>query len=401
MRRPSSPVKNLAVAAGLAALLLTQAACRVNVTVTGDGNADASSQASAEQQAEPEALTMTTSVSQDKKYDAVVFSLTQDEFEACGYSLGDSVNVKFSNGSSIDDVPFFNGYYVRLGAPVVVAYPGQEFVSFTFNNMGAWTQEGISDSDTAEITMNERGKYLATQQALGQDYPTTRESYASDEQFANFRALSGGKLKKDFLYRGASPVDNARGRAAYVDDLLEATGITCVVDLADSTEEMEGYFAATGFDSPYVQGLYEQGRVATLSMSSSFTSDSYKQKLGVGMKHLLSCGGPAYIHCLEGKDRTGFVCMLVEALAGASYDEMCSDYMQTYANYYGITKDGTPDRYDAVVSLYFDAFIEFLHGAEDGQIDKTANYSEDAKAYLRECGLTDAEIEQLVALICE
>ena len=208
-------------------------------------------------------------------------------------------------------------------------------------------------------------------------------------------------MKANYLYRGASPVDNTHGRAAYADDLLEAYGITCVIDLADSADEMQGYFAATGFDSPYVKSLYEQGHVVTLSMSSSYSSDVYKQGLAAGMRHLLHGDGPTYIHCMEGKDRTGFACMLIEALAGASYDEMCADYMQTYANYYGITKTGSADTYDAIVSLYFDAFIEYLTGAEEGQADKTADYSGAARDYLLSAGMSDAEIDQLVALICE
>ena len=48
--------------------------------------------------------------------------------------------------------------------------------------------------------------------------------------------------------------------------------------------------------------------------------------------------GPCLIHCVEGKDRTGFVCALMLALAGASAQEIIDDYMITYYNYYGITK---------------------------------------------------------------
>ena len=38
-----------------------------------------------------------------------------------------------------------------------------------------------------------------------------------------------------------------------------------------------------------------------------------------------------------------------------------NDYMMTYENYYGITKQDNPEKYDAVVSVYFDAFAAFLH----------------------------------------
>ena len=392
------------VALGLSAALLTQAGC--TVTINGGGNAGAGAGATAasdqaKDSQQDQAIELTSSVSKDEKYGSVKLSADQSSFDACGYTLGDSVNVEFSNGFTLTDVPYFNGYYVKTGEPVVVAYPGFDYVAITYNNQGMWDQAGLADGDTVTITLCEKGKYLATQEALSQSYPSEREKYDSDEQFVNFRALTGGRLKANYLYRGASPVDNSHGRAAYSDDLLEANRITCVIDLADSADEMQGYFAATGFDSPYVKGLYEQGRVVTLSMSSSYSSDAYKQSVATGMRHLLQYGGPAYIHCMEGKDRTGFVCALVEALAGASYDEMCADYMQTYANYYGITKASNADSYDAIVSLYFDAFIEYLTGAEDGQADKGADYSDAARDYLISAGMSDAEIDQLVALICE
>lgn len=109
--------------------------------------------------------------------------------------------------------------------------------------------------------------------------------------------------------------------------------------------------------------------------------------------------GPYYIHCMEGKDRTGFVCLLLEALAGASYEEMQRDYMLTYENYFHITAAGTPEKYNAVVDLYFVPFLEFLHGSEDIEALKAADYTEDAAAYLKSGGMTEAEIAALISLI--
>ena len=343
--------------------------------------------------------TLTASVSQDPKFDAAVFSLTPEDFEQAGFSFGDSCNVTFSNGYSLDDVPYFNGYYVKTGAPVIVAYPNSEYVLINNNNRGFWTPVGLESGCTAEITLNTAGKYLATYEALGQSYSTDRSDYESDEAFANFRAMYGGKLKENFIYRGASPVDNSRSRAAVTDALLESAGIRCVIDLADSAEEMEEYFASVDFASEYTKALYEQGCDIVLSMGANYDSDAYKESVAQGMRHLLTYGGPAYIHCMEGKDRTGFVCLLLEALVGASYEEMCADYMATYDNYYQISQAGTPERYDAVVALYFDAFLEYLYGTDDVSVLKTADYTQAARSYLTDCGMTEQEIGELIALI--
>lgn len=65
------------------------------------------------------------------------------------------------------------------------------------------------------------------------------------------------------------------------------------------------------------------------------------------IKVFLSEGETPYlVHCLEGKDRTRFAIMVLEALMGWNATQITDDYMQTYANYYGI-EPGT-EKYDLI-----------------------------------------------------
>lgn len=339
------------------------------------------------------------SVSEDSKFGAALVNVSIDNFNKLGFNLGDSCNIKFSNGYEINDVPYFNGYYVKNNMPVIVSYPSNPYVLITYNNYGIWDVAGLKEGDTVSVSLNEAGKYLATQEALGQSYSLDITEYPSAEAFSNFRSLSGGNLKENLIFRGASPVDNSRNRAKTADTLLEKNKINSIMDLADSDEDIHGYFKEEGFSSTYTKGLYEKGNIVLLSMGSSYTSDTYKKSVVKGFRHLLNTDGPYYIHCMEGKDRTGFVCALLEALASSTYDQMCADYMITYKNYYGITKEEMPDKYQAVVSLYFDSFMEALHGESDIEELKKTDYTEDAKTYLSQGGMTDSEIEQLIKLI--
>lgn len=389
----------------IAALSVLFVACFVaGCTSGGEGGGQEGQDA----QSGAQAASVSGTVTKHERYDSAITSLSAEDLAAAGFSFGDSCDVAFSNGFTVNDVPYFDGYYVRKGEPVVVAYPSDQYVCVARNNSGFWTSAGLSEGDTVTITVSDAGKYRSTYEALAQKYSTERTDYASDEQFSNFRALSGGKLKENFLYRGASPVDDSRKRAAVTDSLLERYGIVDVVDLADTQADMEGYFAAEGFSSAYTRGLYERGADVTLGMSSDYEADAYRTGVATGMRHLVEYGGPAYIHCMEGKDRTGFVCALVEALAGASYDEMRADYMTTYANYYGITAEGTPERYEAVASLYFDAFARYLLGqaeggasfAEAGEAELAgASYEAGARSYLQGCGMSAEEIDRLVETI--
>ena len=340
-------------------------------------------------------------VTRDEKYDAVYLEVTIDDFLEKGFAFGDSCDIKFSNGLEFKDIPFFNGYYVRTGLPLIVGYPGYPYVAVTRNNEGLWTAAGLKEGDRATVTLHERGKYSAVQEALGQSYSNDRAEYTDDVQFANFRELSGGALKPGFLYRGASPCNNEKNRAPYANAFVEEKGVRFILDLADSKEDFEGYMAGEGFTSDYTAGLYQEGKIALLDMGSSYGSDAYKQKLAGGLREMIAAEGPVYIHCTEGKDRTGFVCMLLECLAGASYSEMLSDYMKTYENYYGVSETGTPEKYAAIADLYFDAFAAYLHGTEDIAVLRSADYTEDARAYLRDAGMTAEEIGALEAMIRE
>ena len=403
--KPVAPkVAAVALSALLAASVVSAAGCAANdgsptkgsFTVEGTESGDLA-----------QAALAVGTVVQQERFDSAVTDFTADDLTEAGFTFGDSCDISFSNGYTLTDVPYFDGYYVKRGQPVLVAYPKDPYVTVGRMNSTLWSVAGLSDGDTVTISMNTPGKYRSTYESLSQTYSVDRSDYASDERFSNFRALTGGDLKDGFLYRGASPVDNSRNRAAITDSLLEKAGIVDIIDLADTEANMKKYFAESSFSSNYTRGLYERGADVLLGMSADYDSAAYKEGVAKGMRHLLANGGPAYIHCMEGKDRTGFVCILLEALAGASYDELCADYMITYANYYGITADGTPDRYNAVVSVYFNDFAGYLNGLAGGVADadaaalRAADYVQPARTYFASCGLSEDEIDQLVRLIAE
>lgn len=110
---------------------------------------------------------------------------------------------------------------------------------------------------------------------------------------------------------------------------------------------------------------------------------------------MMNAQGPVYIHGTEGKDRTGFVCIVLEALAESSYDEMLDEFMISYKNYYSVDQNSTPERYKAIVELYFDDYICCLCETDTVGPTENVNYSENAENYLRNGGMTETEIAQL------
>ncbi len=337
----------------------------------------------------------------EKKFGGVYLDITIDEFNALGFEYGDSCDVTFSNGYKLEDIPYYNGYYSKTGHPLISAYPGFPHIDVCVNNGDPlWETAGLKEGDTGTVTLREKGKYLTTQQALAAVYTTDRNDYPSDEAFANFRAMKGGQIAENTVYRSASPCNNEYGRAAYASALAEKAGVQFILDQADSTEEVEGYYTDPSFDMSWHKGLFDNGHVAALDMNVNYRSQKFAGKLVEGLRQMIAQDGPYLIHCTEGKDRTGFTCALLEALCGASYDEMLDDYMISYDNYYGINKQTDKDRYDAVVDAKFNDIALCIGGQPvDGKLDGL-DYKAGARKYLLDAGMTEEEIAQLENKLC-
>ena len=331
----------------------------------------------------------------EPEFGGVYIQNTIEQFNALGFAYGDSVDVTFSNGYTLHDLPYYNGYYTQTGEPLLIAYPGYDFIKAAVNSGDdLWEVAGLSESDTATVTLFERGKYLDIQNARDIHYENDRDLYESDEIFANFRAVKAGDIRPDRLFRSSSPCSNVIGRAAYADKLMGEADVKWILNLADDSEKIETYFDDPAFASPNFRKLYDAGKVDPIALDMNFTSVVFREKLASGLVNLSGQEGPYLVHCTEGKDRTGFVCMLLEALCGASYQEIVDDYMITYANYYGITQAADPDRYAVIVSNVLDPMIRGMIG-DPGADLTTVDLTAAAEAFLTDAGMTEAQIVAL------
>ncbi|MBQ3390693.1 MAG: tyrosine-protein phosphatase [Firmicutes bacterium] len=329
----------------------------------------------------------------------ICIDISIDEFNALGFEFGDSVDIFFSNGYRMENIPYYNGYYTAAGEPLLVGYPGSEHIKAGINSGDdLWEAAGLQEGDTATVTLREKAGYLDVQNARDLHYEDDRGFYSSDEVFANFRPVRGGRLKENALYRSASPCDNTRNRALFADSLMAGSGVVYILDLADDDETIGRYFQEEGFVSPYFRSLYENGQVMPLALNMNYGSDAFKAKIVKGLTALAENEGPCLIHCTEGKDRTGFVCMLLEALAGAGYEEIVTDYMITYENYYGITKEGDGIRYGLIVEGLLDPMLRSIAGDGSGDL-KTTDLAACARQYLIDIGMSEEEIGRLESRI--
>ncbi|MBO4839423.1 MAG: tyrosine-protein phosphatase [Lachnospiraceae bacterium] len=348
-------------------------------------------------------------ISHEPEFGGVYIEMTIDDFNKLGFVYGDSVKVVFSNGYTLEDVPYYNGYYVDAGEPLLIAYPGYDYIKACINYGADLWEEGnlysaqtdlfltadLDEHCTASVYLNEHGTYADIQAARDISYTDIREEYTTDEEFANFRNIHPGDIKEGVLYRSASPCDNQHNRAPYVDALMAEAKVLCILNLSDNDAKIEKYIFKDDFSSPYFLYLYQSGNVIPLALNMNFAAEEFTQKLTVGFTAMAEKDGPYLVHCTEGKDRTGFVCMLLEALCGASYQEIVEDYMLTYDKYYKITEIKDKAKYDVILDKNLNAMLYTVIGDKNVDLTKV-DLAAGARNYLINAGMSEAQVDKLI-----
>ena len=254
-----------------------------------------------------------------------------------GYEFGDIVRVGILDRTM--DIPLVENYSeTAVGSamcrlkPGTGETPGKVCLGINMGSMAAslgldpTERTGvITDSSGTPvhvtISMQEKGGFLEMYHLLQVSGTDVRADYPelTDAEYANFRAVSMPCIRENLLYRSSSPVDPSDNRNREADRCLAEAGIRTVLDLADTQEEMEAY---DGFRETACSGC----AIIPLDLGMDFTDESFLSGTAEGIRFMLSHEGPYLIHCKEGKDRTGFLCALLEFLCGASEKEVEEDY---------------------------------------------------------------------------
>ena len=336
--------------------------------------------------------TLTGTVTAVSKYGNITTDLSMEDVAATGFETGDILTVTV--GETTLEAPLGTAYSdVDTGSVIVLPDSDTNTLAVAIN-MGNFSETYSAVEGTVlTFAMQEKAGYLEEYQIRNIDSLRTNEraDYASDEVFANFRPIVMGDIAEGVLYRSSSPVNPELGRNTYADDLAEAAGIQTVLNLADSQETMEAY-------EGYAESYYATLNVIPLDMGVDFAAEDFAAKLKTGLEYLLANEGPYLIHCNEGKDRAGFVSALLEALMGASLDEIVADYMTSYENYYHVEEDS--EQYDRIAESNIMASLRMIAGLEAGADLSGTDLRAAAVGYLTETvGLSAQQVEDLQAVL--
>lgn len=318
---------------------------------------------------------ITGTIERVDEYGDLIPSFKVPEFNAKGFEYGDMLLVKIG-----DLKPMKMAYvtaYTDVGTMGICfcdySKRGDE-ITIAITNASFFDWIGGNEGDAIEVKLAEKAGFLDEYNNVQVILSNNRSDYASDEIFANFRMVETTGIKKGVLYRASNPLNAKKNkvRYTYVDKLAQKAGIKTEIDLADTTKVLEPVMAASDYNAPYCSALLKKGNVSLLGMKADFFLEESFQKIAEGLRFMLTHDAPYLIHCNEGKDRAGAFIMVLEALAGASIDEIKYDYMTTYVNYY--TLDRNSNKYRDLEEITIDHLIYLFANPEKVKKLQTINW---------------------------
>lgn len=337
---------------------------------------------------------ITTYVQEIGRYDAAVLALKAADLYAAGFAPGDLVTVTFPGRQFVMPVGrAYSDVDNRQMILMEIVLDGRMLV--TINNGDAFASiYDIHVGDPVTIRMKEKAGYLKEYHLRSCEMSGSRADYASDEIFANFRYVKAGKIAPGRLYRCMSPIDPADSRNLTADALLSETDVKTVINLdGDPGERMDLY-------PGYKKTWYSRLKLVPAKICYSPANPQFFAGMGTICRAILTEEGPFLIHCRYGRDRTGNVCAVLEALCGASMDEITDDYMLSYENIHHIAHKNEKWLFHA--ERHVDGFFREILGIKDvcalPQPELTARIRD---LLIQKSGMTAAELDGVCRKLCE
>ena len=214
----------------------------------------------------------------------------------------------------------------------------------------------------------------------------------ADEALANFRNARAGTIGANCLYRSQHPA-NGSYRSRFALKLMQENNVRTVLNLSNSDSSLKKNFTKYKIELPnYYRLLYNSGSVYSANMSGSNRKGStIRRKVAKVGKFMAKKKGPYLIHCEIGRDRTGFVMLILESLMGAPYNYMLDDFTFTDMNRKGLTYEAS--KKIAINRLNGD--LSIISGKSKKTNWSKQNLAKYAEKYLKKGGMTNSEITAL------
>jgi len=334
-----------------------------------------------------------------------LFKIFSKDFFDAGYNIGDIITLSF-NGKEYDLPVALDFNFLDMGkAGLCTEVLGADYlmilslgVSFaestgmlTENDIsndqtqGLWSlKEGYSFPIEIKISLKEKGGYLERLKLFELVRTYKREDYSdfTDDEYCNFRMVTSGKIKPNRLYRTSSPIDPRLKREEYADKACKREGIKSTISLSDRESLARKH---PNFENTY----YSTCNNLFLSMPPAYFNKRFNAGFVTILRFIIEKPAPFAIHCLEGKDRTGYTLAIIECLCGASIEEIKKDYTLSYVNFFKVKPNSYT--YKELSKRIEDLLLIAFKKDSLENVDLV----KESKKYLINLGLTKEEVTKL------
>lgn len=330
-----------------------------------------------------EKFSITTKVVSVDNHGNAILAVKGSTFSARGFSVSDMVSINVGAFKCV--APIVQNYSDVENGEYLLRIKGNE-VSLAINMGNFCKASGAKEGSQVTIGMKERYGYLTAYHIRMLKSTENREDYESDEVFANFREVKIGKIAEGRLYRTGNPI-TPHPRSPYSAKLLEEANVKAILNLHQSEEDAPQWIE----EGSFYDTLYKDGKVICLGMGVSFSDLSFIQKLNTALKFIADNKLDSYaIHGKDGKNRTGYVCAILEALCGATMKEITDDYMKSYENYYNVKRNS--NQYKELAKSVQYVFQNINNGKN---VNDKNLYSVVEKYLIETVGLTAEDIQNI------
>ena len=206
---------------------------------------------------------------------------------------------------------------------------------------------------------------------------------------SNTRDLGGyfttdGKyqVKQGMIYRGAA-IDNITEEGKAV--MLKTYGIKTDLDIRGTTDHTQ---SPLGSNINYVKCLgpdYCTGGSGINSANEEYRNGLLKEIKTFAVKE----NYPIYIHCAIGRDRTGTLCFLLNALLGVGENDLFMDHEISF-----FSEAGSAGNFSQTVGS-FGQLYKYILDYSDGSLQ------ENTEKFMLDLGVTQAEIDGIREIMLE
>ncbi|MGN1376550.1 MAG: tyrosine-protein phosphatase [Prevotella sp.] len=343
----------------------------------------------------------------------LVIDIPEDSLYNAGYENGDIVTISGGSLPESLDMPLTNNMMAAgTWGMFLTQYSNEPTLTIGLVNASFFDRVGGKAGDRLTISMKEKAGFLDINDKMNLWESYSRTDYDSDEMFANFYPVECRGIKSGILYRSSSPLtdnDNT-SRYEYADRLARKFGINTIISLS-STETSWQEAQATGRDyGEYCNELYSRGAILFHKVASDLFVDQQAVKVATMLREMTESTPPFLISCSMGRDRTGLMTIILQVLAGATYDDLESSYMRGFYNWHRL--QSSSELYQYILTMIFHRTLYILSKEGDvdiAEISRLSSFSieeimQDLPAavdsYLKnKAGMTVEEIEKLKRIL--